>query len=105
MDEQEKHGININCFGYDECLVPHKKHVEMLKQFAFRGHTVVVWSQGGSDWAEAAVEALGLQKYVDIIMPKPYWFFDDIPSSVFMTESMRIFKDDTPYESVMMDEY
>jgi len=72
---------------------PHKKHIEMLRHFNARGHTVAVWSQGGSDWAEAVVKALHLEDIVDIILPKPYWFIDDIPSNVFMTESQRIWID------------
>ena len=57
--------------------------VDDLKARRRRGHTVVVWSQGGGPWARAVVKALKLGAYVDIIMSKPSWVFDDIDPSVW----------------------
>ncbi len=61
-----------------------QSHVNALKAHKIRGHQVVVWSQGGSDWAEAVVKGLGLESYVDLIVPKPHWFFDDLKPEEFM---------------------
>ena len=68
----------------EERVVPHKKHIEILKQFHSRGQMVVVWSQGGWRWAETVVEKLGLKEYVDVVMCKPAWYFDDIPAKEWM---------------------
>lgn len=72
---------------------PHKEHANRLKQFKARGQSVVVWSQGGWAWAKAVVEALGLQLYVDAIMTKPKWIFDDLPASAWLNESHRSYVD------------
>lgn len=70
----------------------HLPHVETIKDFKARGHTVVVWSAGGSEWAEAVIEALELEQYVDLVISKPDWFVDDKPASSFMSESKRFYK-------------
>lgn len=72
---------------------PHLKHIEMIGHFNARGHTVVVWSQGGSDWAEKVVKALGIEDMVDLVVPKPFWFIDDLTSDMFMNNSQRIWLD------------
>ena len=61
-------------------LKPHKLHIKVLKDHKLRGFTNIVWSGGGYKWAKKVVKALGLSKYVDIIMTKPCKFFDDLPS-------------------------
>ena len=58
-------------------LVPHKKHIEQLKNHKMRNHTVIVWSAGGYDWAETVVRTLGLELYVDLVISKPTWCYDD----------------------------
>lgn len=65
-------------------VVPHWDHVRVLRQFSQRGHTVVVWSAGGSRWAQAVVRALDLEDYVDLVMPKPSFYFDDQPPAAWM---------------------
>ena len=70
--------------GHTECVLPHERHIKLLKQFKARGHTVVVWSQGGWAWAENVVKALELQDLVDVVMSKPDWYVDDLPSTAFM---------------------
>lgn len=57
----------------------HHIHVNKIKEFKARGHNVVVWSAGGSDWAEQVVIALELSAHVDLIIEKPRWYFDDKP--------------------------
>ncbi len=82
-----------NC-GFKELLVPHAKHIELLKQAKFRGHVVIVWSAGGADWAEEVVKKLGLESYVDVIVSKPDWFIDDLRAGEFMPEMNRVYIED-----------
>lgn len=81
LNDGGKHNVTV---------YPHRKHVEVIKQFKARGHNVVVWSQGGSDWAETVVKALGLEELIDLVVTKPNWFADDLPSTAFMPEANRI---------------
>lgn len=85
-------GNEVEVEPWTELLVPHKAHIEMLKQHKLRGHTIIVWSAGGWEWAEAVVKALQLEKYVDVVLEKPMWFYDDLKSSEFMPEINRIYK-------------
>jgi hypothetical protein len=70
-----------------EYLIPHIKHIEQLKAHKLRQHTVIVWSAGGWQWAKCAVEALGLTEFVDVVMEKPMWCYDDLPPSEFMPKN------------------
>ncbi len=78
-EQLQKDGIDFyNDETYEmERFVPHKKHVSQLMKHKQRGHTIVVWSAGGYKWAEKAVKILGLQNYVDMVMSKPLWWYDD----------------------------
>jgi hypothetical protein len=97
-EQLDKYGIEIECpesvvwtdegpvsIGkWKEKLVPHIPHIEQLKKHKMRGHTIIVWSAGGWDWAAAAVKALGLEKYVDLVISKPTWIYDDKKPEEFM---------------------
>lgn len=97
-EEKEKHGISITCpMGltmidgelvpsgeWTELLVPHKVHVEQIKKHKARGHLIVVWSAGGYEWAHAVVKALQLEPYVDLVISKPTWIYDDLKPEDFM---------------------
>ena len=63
---------------------PHTNHIAKLKEHKAKGRVVVVWSQGGSDWAKQVVEALGLTEYVDLVVSKPCKYYDDLSSGRFM---------------------
>lgn len=81
--------------------LPHKRHIEAIREHKARGHFVVVWSQGGADWAEEVVKVLQLTHLVDVVMCKPSWFYDDIPSSLFMPESVRYWRDPEKHTKVI----
>ena len=91
----EAKGIRIDIHNYSFFVVPHEEHIKLLKEFKANNKVVIVWSQGGSDWAEAVVDALNLREYVDLCVCKPHWFVDDLMSFQFMPESTRIYK---PYD-------
>lgn len=59
-------------------------NIASLKTHHHKGHTVVVWSGSGFEWATTVVRALGLTDYVDLVMAKPRWLLDDMKPSEFM---------------------
>lgn len=89
-EDKENFGIRI---GHG-MAVPHKRHIEDLKTMKAKGHIIVVWSQGGSDHAAEVVRALDLESYVDVVISKPMWFWDDLHAHEFMSSSFRIWKVD-----------
>ena len=96
--EAEKFGIHFDNFGYKTLLVPHRTHIEQLKKHKSRGHKIAVWSAGGWDWANEVIKTLQLEDYVDVIMSKPSWYYDDLTSSQFMPEANRVYKPDEIWE-------
>ncbi len=64
--------------GTRHSLVPHKKHIKLLRDFKCRGYTIIVWSGGGYEWAETVVRTLNLEGYVDLVMTKPTKYIDDL---------------------------
>jgi hypothetical protein len=86
IDPEGKNLISISnpAGACQELVMPHDRHITLMRQFKARGHTVVVWSQGGWAWSESVVKALGIEELVDLIIDKPSWYVDDLPSEVFM---------------------
>lgn len=70
--------------GYSQRVRPHERHIKLLKDFKARGYTVVVWSAAGGPWARNVVEALELERHVDLIMSKPLKYVDDLPATEVM---------------------
>lgn len=80
-----KYGINYTSpNGHSTVLVPHLPNIEQLKKHAERQHTIIVWSNGGYQWAAEAVKLLKLEAYVDLVISKPTWFYDDKQAEEFM---------------------
>lgn len=80
----------ISLPGYGDVAVS-KRHIKSIKQHKARNHLVVVWSQGGADWAEEVVKLLNLQEYVDLVISKPRWIYDDKPATCFLPETDRVY--------------
>ena len=64
--------------------IPNTKLINKLKSLKNKGSTIVVWSGGGSDWAEEVVNALELNQYVDCILSKPTRYYDDLDCTEWM---------------------
>lgn len=86
--------IFIPCGDEFVQVVPHRKHIEQLKRHKARGHTVIVWSAGGSEWAKNVVEMLQLTSLVDVVMAKPTWFYDDLTVEEFMPKINQVYYKD-----------
>ena len=71
-------------------LVPHEKHILLLKTHAARGYHVTVWSANGYKWAEEVVRKLNLVKYVDDVRTKPLKIVDDLPIEDIFPEPLYI---------------
>ena len=74
--------VTITTNGFPEKGAVNEFALEHLKKMKRRGYAVVVWSAGGSDWAEAVVKALEIERYVDLVMPKIDDHLDDTEDPV-----------------------
>jgi predicted HAD superfamily phosphohydrolase YqeG len=63
------------------------ENVEQLYKHHSRMQPIILWSQGGSEWAEAVAKALDLDKIVTAVMSKPKFVIDDLPASAWMPNS------------------
>lgn len=59
-------------------VLPIQENIDYLINLKSIGWNIVVWSQGGSDHAERVIQALSLTPYVDVILPKPQIYVDDL---------------------------
>lgn len=55
----------------------HLPMVRLLKEEAHRGAFIIVWSRGGHEWAANVIDALGLNKQVNLVLTKPLLYLDD----------------------------
>lgn len=85
--------VKIELNGFKEVHWILKENVEALKLHKSRGHTVVVWSAGGYQWAEAVVKALKLEDMVDLVCGKPMWLYDDLQPEDFLPRAKLAPKD------------
>ncbi len=83
-------------YSYKKLTVwPNFSNINLLKEKAVRGFTVIVWSAAGYQHAEAVVKALNLDAYVAFIMSKPTAYIDDKdvnrwwPKRVYLEPEMR----------------
>lgn len=87
----------IHVFDVDETLVmwdetsytSNQAIVDELIKAHHRGHFVIVHSAGGVDWAERIVKELGLVSFVDVVMKKASWYWDDKDANEWMQRCYR----------------
>lgn len=79
LQDLDDKGKEKGKFPIKEEIIPHKKHIRLLKGYKKRGFTVVVWSHGGWEWARDVIKALKLEKYVALVLEKPILTYDDLP--------------------------
>jgi hypothetical protein len=76
-----------NLAGLLTSLKPNHELIKRLKLHYNAGHTVIVWSQGGSDWAEAVCNALQIDSFVHLYQDKPLTYYDDLEASYWLKRS------------------
>lgn len=81
--------LAFNNYGTIEMLAPNPFCIAALKLAKKDGHTVVVWSGAGADWAEEVVKVLNLEQYVDVVLAKPESYHDDLPADQFMKDRIN----------------
>ena len=64
-------------------FILYKKVVDQLIRHKERGHFVVIHTQTNVDTVENIVKAVGLDKYIDVIINKPSWIYDDSPPNTW----------------------
>lgn len=83
--------IPFNCYGREFLLVPHTKHIDKLKEHKREGFKIVVWTAGGEEWGHEVIGKLGLTEFVDVILSKPEYYYDDLPSERFLHDHKRVY--------------
>lgn len=76
-DPSDINACKIENNGYIFYKRPIQCHIDELRNQKMAGNTVVVWSAGGARWAEAVIKALKLEQYVDVVLTKPDFYYDD----------------------------
>lgn len=90
-DEHTKDAVKVRNNGHVFYKRAILANINALKDHSRAGHIVIVWSAGGVEWATAVVEALQLKDFVDVILTKPDWYYDDKDASHWLPE--RQFKE------------
>ena len=101
------------CFDIDDTLwrirldkhdqVPDYDLIAVMRWFYMNGDTVYVWSAGGVDYAKQICSKLGIDEYVDEIIPKGDFFgtaditFDDEEVSLGKT-NIHVQREGPTYE-------
>ncbi len=84
--ENDEDAVKVSNNGhifYKKAIYP---NINALKDHSRAGHIVIVWSAGGVEWATAVVEALEIEKYVDVVLTKPDWYYDDKEADHWLPE-------------------
>jgi len=74
---------------------PIVEHIELVKSYSQRGFFVILWSHGGFQHAQMTMNALKLDRYVNLVMTKPSKHIDD-KESVEDIVGTRVFISQTP---------
>lgn len=70
---------------------PHQEHINLIKRCHKRNQTVIVWSNGGEEWAYRIVKELGLEEYVTATASKPRWAVDDRNLNDILNEATHVY--------------
>jgi hypothetical protein len=77
--------VTVVTRGLKQTFLINRFNLKYLRELAVRGHSIVLWSQGGSDWCEAVAKALDIEDLVCACLSKPMYYIDDIKdTSQFM---------------------
>lgn len=76
--------VEIECRDIRAIYKVNKHNIDYLHKLASRGHAIILWSAGRSDWAEAVCYALKLNNVVDACLSKPTYYVDDRPCTEWM---------------------
>jgi beta-phosphoglucomutase-like phosphatase (HAD superfamily) len=64
--------------SYTVSVKPIQSTIDTLNNLKAQGFVIIVWSQGGSKWAETVVKKLQLEDLVDLVVAKPSFILDDL---------------------------
>tara|TARA_R100001086_G_scaffold156380_1_gene83647 strand:- start:1846 stop:2199 length:354 start_codon:yes stop_codon:yes gene_type:complete len=64
--------------------------IKYMRKCKANGMTVVVWSQGGCEWAEEVVKVLNIESMVDVCLSKPSIYVDDLGQFAWMGEWVKV---------------
>lgn len=84
VQEHPGASLEVVCEGHKTLVKPLLENINRIHYHKARGQTIVVWSNSGYKWALAVVEALGLTKQVDLVISKPWCYYDDLDSSKWL---------------------
>jgi hypothetical protein len=71
-------------------VVVNLNNIRLLKEKKARGCFIVLWSQGGWEYAAEIATALKLNDFIDIVMTKPTGIIDDLHPSEWMPGNVNI---------------
>lgn len=94
--------ITLNCYGFEQVVVPNQKNINVVKKLAKMGYTIILWSQTGYKWAQTAGIATGLDEFVTLYMSKPRYYVDDLNSGFWLDK--RIWRDPVSGKDEYYDE-
>lgn len=72
--------------------LPMWDNIDTIKRFYERGYEVIIWSASSKEWAEQAVQKLGISDWVDLCISKPDYYVDDREVGHFMFPEKRLYK-------------
>ena len=75
-------------------VTPIKSTIDFLIEQKEKGNTIVVWSQGGKDWVDLVVDALGIKDHVDVTIAKPDLYVDDLHCTTWLTSHWKQIEED-----------
>lgn len=83
--------IQMDCMGKLLTVIPHHRHIAILKRFYESGYDIVVWSASSKEWAQQAINKLGIEDWVDYCLSKPDFYIDDRDINHFILPEKRIY--------------